>query len=318
MTLFADKTLKPGDFVRKLRKLNGMTQKDLADKIEYSLTQIKRIETGTKDISKEAMNLLSEAFNVDLHHYIFISNTFKIPNQYDEYINLRKLVETREYNKIRNTCARLRTDLGNLQGEMLQLVLYGEAILSTHVDNNYEKSVKLCNEALEVFELIHYIDSLSETIFTEMSYPILFLLTYNYSMLGDDDLVRNLSNALYYHFRDIIFTSSIPVKSDMYHMKKYYIVVTNNLSHQHFFDKDYLKALELIDHAIFLSNKFDIHIHMYYLLELKFKTHYMLDDILNAKKYYYFFLTTCEISGNSQYYKGIIAELKSEYHLLFD
>ncbi len=76
MTLFDDNKIKPSELIKKLRKLKGITQQQLADEIGYSVTHIIRIENGKKDLSKEAISLLTNAFNVDLYQYIQLANKF--------------------------------------------------------------------------------------------------------------------------------------------------------------------------------------------------------------------------------------------------
>ncbi len=318
MTYFASSKIKPNELIRNLRKLKGMTQRQLSDEIGYSVTQIRRIEAGTKEISKEVMKLLSGVFNVDLHQYIYLSNSFESIEVYENYTHLRKLVETTDYSSIQENCAKIRDFYENLEGDLLELVLHSEAILQTHVEKNYFKSIKLCFDALDVFNYRDYIRCLNNGLLNEMSYPLLFLLGYNYSMIGEVDLSNEISSALYFHFKNIVFKSSLPIKSDMYHMKKYYIIVTNNLADQYYNNENYTNSLELINQAISLSNKFSIHIHMFYLLELKFRNLYMLGDIENSKKFFRFFHSTCEISDNLEYFNGIIDELKLNHSLLFD
>ncbi len=318
MTYFANSKIKPNELIRKFRKLKGMTQQQLGDEIGYSVTQIRRIEAGTKEISKEVMKLLSEVFNVDLHQYIYLSSTFESVEAYEDYTHLRKLVETTDYSAIQKNCERIRDSYTDLKGELLQLVLHSEAILHTYIEKDYIESNKLCFEALDVFNYSDYITCLNNGLLNEMSYPVLFLLGYNYSMIEEIDLSDEIFSSLYYHFENIIFSSPVPIKSDMYHMKKYYIIVTNNLADQYYNKKNYVNSLKLIDHAISLSNQFSIHIHMFYLLELKFRNLYMLGDIKNAKKFFRFFHSTCEISDNLEYFDSIIGELKLNHSLLFD
>ncbi len=318
MTYFTNSKINPNELIRKFRKLKGMTQQQLADQLGYSARQIMRIEAGTKEISKEAMKLLSDVFNIDLHQYINLSNSFESVEVYENYTHLRKLVEANDYNAIRENCERIRNSYDDLKGELLQLVLHSKAILQTHIEKNYTESNKFCFEALDVFNYCDYISSLNNGILNEMSYPALFLLAYNYSMIGENNLSDEITSALYDHFENIVFSSTVPIKSDMYHMRKYYIIVTNNLADQYYKNKKYSDSLELIDKAISLSNKFTIHIYMFYLLELKFRNLYMLGDIKNAKKFFRFFHSTCEISDNLKYFYSIIDELKLSHSLLFD
>ncbi len=305
------------ELIKKLRTSRGLTQNQLAEQLGYSVRQLRRIESGDFEISKDAIELLSDKFNVDIHQYKSISTKFKTMECYEEYINLRKAAESADMDYIKSKYEIIKNNPEFQDGEKLQLFLYAESLLIAYSEKDYAKSESKCFEALNLFGHTDYISSLKNGILNEMSYPLLFSLSYNYSFLEKFELSLELNIALYEHFRDTVFKNSLPLKNDMYHMKKYYIGATNNLAHAYYDLKNYDMALEFTDKAISLSNKFNMSVFTHYLLQTKFEIYYELGDIENAKKYYTLFEYTCEINGKNEYLNKIKDELKSKYNLLF-
>ncbi len=306
------------ELIKKLRISKGLTQSQLAAQLGYSVRQYIRMETGNIEISKEAIGLLSKAFNVDIHQYIAISSKFKTMECYEEYINLRKAIENVDNEYIKASCRRLKNNPEFQEGEKLQLILYSEALIISYTTKDYEQSNILCLKALDVFGYSQYIDSLKKGILNEMSYPLLFLLSYNYSNSGKFDLSYQLNFILYNHFKNFVFENSLPIKNGMYHMKKYYIGAANNLAHANYDKKNYEKALEFADIALSLSNKFNISVFTHYVLHTKFEIYYAIGDIENAKKFFNIFEYSCEITGKREYFESILDSIKSKYHQMFE
>ncbi len=304
--------------IKKLRKSRGLTQIALAEQLGYSNRQIMRIESGEADISKEAIELLSKAFNVDIHQYLSISDKFKTFECYEEYIQLRKEVENADLDNIKASYNRLKDNPNFKDGEKLQLILYCNSLILSFCDNEYIKSNEICLKALDVFGYRDYMSFLETNILTEMSYPVLFQMSYNYLNIGEFDRSYRLSTQLYKHFKNLVFENSLPLKNDMYHMKKYYIAATNNLAHLYYELKNYEKALELTNEAVNLSNQFGVNIFTHYVMHTKFQIYYAMGDIENAKKFYNIFEYSCEIHGKNAYYNGVLEHIKSKYHLIFE
>jgi transcriptional regulator with XRE-family HTH domain len=55
-----------GSRIRELRKFSGLSQEEFADKCGYARTYISRIETGTANVSLEAIGTLSAALRLPL------------------------------------------------------------------------------------------------------------------------------------------------------------------------------------------------------------------------------------------------------------
>lgn len=68
-----------GEYLRKLRKSRGLSQRDLADKIGVSYTYISKIENSTlKPPSNKTIGKMAEALDADAEDLLF--NARKIPD----------------------------------------------------------------------------------------------------------------------------------------------------------------------------------------------------------------------------------------------
>lgn len=66
--------LEAGSRIRKIRKENGLTQEQFAEKFNVSVEHIGRIETGKRGVSIDLFVDISCAFNVSLDYLILGRN----------------------------------------------------------------------------------------------------------------------------------------------------------------------------------------------------------------------------------------------------
>ncbi len=301
-----------------LRNLRGITQQELANSVGYSRRQIARIEAGEIEISRDAANTLSKFYKIDINHYINLKSSFNTLSSYDEFINLRNLIDKRDLKGIKENSLRLSNNPEFQTGEKLQLILYCKALILSITKKKYIDSNKLAFQGLSEFNYNNYISALRNEILNETSYQLLFVIGYNYTSLKEFKLAKEINFELYYHFENNIFNNAIPLKSDMYEMKKYYITAINNMANMYFLSSEYNESLALVDKGIEKSVEYNISAILYVLIQLKFEIYYMMDDMENAIKYYNSFESICEITGFIGYFNNIHDELREKYHLLFD
>ncbi len=307
-----------GKLFKELRLKRGITQAELSSKTGYSVRQLSRLENDNTQITNEIIDTLSIFYNVDIQAYMSILNKFSNPNSYTSYINTRDIVENNNFDKLELEFSKL-DNLSDFQtGELLQLKLYCRALISAMNYGDYTSSNSSCYNALDVFNYGDYITSLKVGALTEMSYPVLLLLSYNFSQLDEHELSHELSFELFQHFHNFIFSDYLPIKVDMYHMKKYYIASANNLAQSYFEQLNFEKALEHIDVAIKLSHAFKINLYSHYLFQLKFESLFHLNDLGESKKFLTLFEYTCEANGKTKYFNSVIDTLRLKYKLLFD
>jgi ribosome-binding protein aMBF1 (putative translation factor) len=62
--------MKPGDYLSNFREAQGMTQKDLAEKIGVRVNYLSDMETGQRAISRKTAKIFAKLFNVDAGVFI--------------------------------------------------------------------------------------------------------------------------------------------------------------------------------------------------------------------------------------------------------
>lgn len=306
-----------GILLKELREKRCITQEEFAVELGYSVRQIRRFENDYTLPSADALEKLSHFFNVDVNAYITLSKSFKYVDSYEKYIQLRTLIENSDYSRLEVEYNKLIDNPDFQSGEKQQLLLYSEGLILANLYKNYNDSIDICFKALDIFNYKDYISSLNVGIINDMSYPVLFLLVYNFNCTNETNRSFELSEALYNHFTTKIFNRTIPIKDDMYNMKKYYIVSTNNLAHMYFELNDFTKSLDLANTSEELSNKFRINLYLHYILQLKFEVYYKLGDINSARKFYSKFKFACEFNQKLDYLNSVNDTIKLKYDLLF-
>lgn len=317
MTGYDNKDFSIGLILKQLRVKKGITQNTLSEKTGYSIRQIRRFENDETTLHDEAISVLSRFYNVDLNAYISIESSFNSLDNYSNFVNLRRIIENNEFNKLKVEYDKLHNLADFKCGEPFLLIQYTLALIHSFEYKNYSESSSICINALKAFNYSDYTSSLNNSILVELAYPILFLISYNHVQCDEIDHAYNLSIKLYDHFHSFVFSSPIPLKSDMYHLKKYYIVTANNLADLYFLSNNYEKSLKYLDLALDLAKEFRINLYMHYHMQLKFEIYYKIEDYKNAQRYYTIFENFCELNDKMAYYASVRNEINVQYPLLF-
>lgn len=89
-----------GNRLRKLREARGMTQRDLADRVEIELVQISRYERGQNLPTVETLVTLAEVLKVDVNVLLFGESTKPDFDERDIDLNLPLLERFRDLQKL--------------------------------------------------------------------------------------------------------------------------------------------------------------------------------------------------------------------------
>ena len=69
--------MKPGERIREFRKNKGFTQKEFAEKIDYSQVFLSAIEIGKVEPSREFLKKLNEVFGISSDYILYSDAEFK-------------------------------------------------------------------------------------------------------------------------------------------------------------------------------------------------------------------------------------------------
>ncbi len=306
-----------GDLLKFLRNKKGITQSFLAQELGYTVRQVRRYENNELELSISAIEILSNYYNIDLFNYISVIKKYGSIEVFDEYTSFRKIIESQDFKLIREKRNLLSNDPKFQSDNKLQLIHYSSAILLSYEEKKFKKSLEICHKGLKVSDNLDYINNLETQVLSEMDYPLLFLIGYNYLQLEETDLYYKLTLALYEHFNKFVFNNNTISNFDLTYMKKYHLAATNNLAYLYFGLELYDKSLQKINEGISLSNTYKISIVISYLLHTKLQCLYMLKNYEESKSCYKLFKDTCEINGLISYFDAVYDGLKNKYPLLF-
>ncbi len=76
-----------GSRIKEERRKNGMTQEELAERLEVSIGYISQVERGITKISLDLLGLISRIFNVDVASFITESSVKQNDYMYGELHN---------------------------------------------------------------------------------------------------------------------------------------------------------------------------------------------------------------------------------------
>ena len=86
-----------GQKIRNLRKLNHLTLKQLADKVNLTQPQLSRLENGVNTIQIDTLLQICKIFNVSIADF-FSTETEIIPDHFREFFNANKELTPKQLN----------------------------------------------------------------------------------------------------------------------------------------------------------------------------------------------------------------------------
>ncbi len=302
-----------GKIIKYLRKMNSLTQYQLAEKLSYTRVQISKIESGSIEPSKHVLLKLSSIFKIDLNSLTSIFADFSSMDSYEEYKKLRLAIEHHDQPTIERIWLLLRSRDEFKDGEPLQLMLYSEALVLTYTRQDYLQSISKCIEGISVFYRNSYEEKLKTINLSNTTYSLLALLVANYEFVGDIKSCKKLATTIIENLRTIVFRKELPLMKYSYFMQKCYAVSLNNYAHVCFISGDYNSSIDAINEGIEICNTYSI-LHMLpYLLHLKFENYYLLEDYIAAQLNYDAFKSLLHITNNVKLLKSSKILLETKY-----
>lgn len=243
-----------GVLLKEVREMNNMTLEQLSEDI-CSIRQLSRIESGESNPSLYIIHNISKKLNIDLQQYYriyfcsgsFIAYNFK--SKFDQllinfdFTGLKKLIEKMEF-------------IDEFQeDENRQYILYGKALCSAYLDNNYSMSNNYCMEGLQIEDSAFNLDMIKNKLYSNVGLTMINLLASNYNKVGEADISFSIFENLFLLLENHIFDTPFAMYRSLDFEKKIYQTVSCNLSILNMNKTKYDKSLEYINKGISLSKK---------------------------------------------------------------
>ncbi len=313
--------MKIGNIINQLRKENKMTLQELADKLSFSESYVKKLEYNLRTPTLDTLHQLSVIFNFDFNKFDVILKQFDDLTNYNAFKALRNAISNRDINEIEKIYFEVK-DLPNFaKGEPLQLLYYCKALISFEKEKDYVKTKKLCLQGIKVdFEDFDINDtkSIETFLFTEASFSLLVLLSVQYYYLKDLKDCKNILISLINNMETVVFNKIVPINYISFTHKKTHITLINNLADMYFRENNFEQSYALCEKALKLCKKYDSINIMQLILYLKLENQYMLNCIDDAKKTYTNLVFICELKELPEFLNYVNDNISSKYQLLKD
>ncbi|PKR77283.1 hypothetical protein CEY16_11130 [Halalkalibacillus sediminis] len=226
-----------GRRILELRKYFRMTQKDLCEGI-CTQAYISKIENGSLAIAADILFMIAERFGIDINY--FYDSTYNLRADYslDVEILSRELVQLDEYEELEELIKREEKTPLMQNDKFRQFILWHKSLYLRYLYKDYEQSLKLLNEALDLFQT-------SQKVKSEREVQILLNKGNLYVDIDDYD------NAIKIYLELLEAIKHIPTLTN----KNLEIMIYVNLARTYTLIGQFKKSAELAEKGIFLNRK---------------------------------------------------------------
>lgn len=305
-----------GETLKALRTANNMTQEEVADALGYTRDYIKKLEKRNSEPSYQALEMYSKFFNCNLTKYILALDEFDSIEDYNLFRELKWQISNKNINAIENLFIQLKDNLNFSKGEPKQLLLYAEALIVCIKEKDFNRAINLCIEGLTLDIADFNYNNICNQLFTDTSYSLLICLAGQYLYLNDFEKAKFIVESTYFNFQNVVFNRTLKLNYYSFHIKKMYIIATNNFADIYFREKNFIKSLELCEEGILLCNKYETLNSLEILYKLKFENLYKLERLKESQAAFEIFKSLCLVKNRHSYYKSEIADIKLKYPLI--
>lgn len=301
-----------GELLKEIRNSRGLTQEQLAENI-CSVRQLSRIESGENEPSIYILHNISKRLNIDLQEFYRIYFTSGSFESYNLKLKLGELVASKDNHSLRKFINEIENMSVFQEGENLQYVLYGKAICSSHIDNNYELSNEYCIMGISIEYPNFNIYKMKSISYSNIGLTMINLMASNFNKMGKKELSFKILGILLNILEDFILNTPFPMYRSLDLEKRLYQSTSCNLSILNMNSKDYKKSLDYVNKGIDFSIKEN---HMRFLPELLAqKSRLLLEMGLREKAYevYNNCLNLYKICRNKEEIQMIEQEIENNF-----
>jgi len=305
-----------GILLRQLRETRKLTREQLSLNI-CTPKQIYRIEKGEYEPSLYLLNQLSIKFNMDLNEYfkmhfsnqsiIGFEGIKNINNAFDhnDLVLSKALIE--KYEKLKEF----------KQGENLQHILYGKALYTAVLEENYHLSLDLCIQGIQIENPDFSVENIAASTYSNVGLSIINCISCNYIALNQQETGIKVLFDLLYVIDNYILSSPYPMYQASQFSKKIYQSTINNLSFQLMELGDIKQALHYVNIGIDFTLK-ENNLHFFpELLFMKFKLLYDSHDLTEASEYYQRVIYLYKITNQNEKLDDLVKTAVTEYPEIF-
>ncbi len=199
-----------GELLKEVRNSKKLTLEQLAEDI-CSVRQLFRIEKGESTPSIHILHNISKKLNIDLQEFYRIYFTSGSFESYSLKLKLGELIAGNDNISLKNFITEIENMSDFQEGENLQYVLYGKAICSAYIDNNYLLSNEYCMKALHIEDPNFNICEIEIVPYSNVGLTTINLMASNFSKMKEKEISSKLVESLLLILEDYILNTPFPM-----------------------------------------------------------------------------------------------------------
>lgn len=305
-----------GKLIKELRLKNSLSQSQLAEMVECSEKEIRRIEQDKNTPSIYLLHQLSKVFNMDLNEYYKLAYQYRSFEAYDKFNKLNCAIQKSDINLIDDLISEYENTLDFAEGENLQLIYYGRALCLTIRDEDYNSSIQYCLSGIQVNYPTFSLSTLKLHAYSNTSYAIINTLGCNYLYLNQLPIAKELFLYLCDNIESYILNPTYSLFQSTEFHKKIYQLSLYNISNLCNDMQEYTNALHYAEKGIHFSLESNNIRFLADLFFIKFRSLYHLEQYDGLQKTYKHTIALYEITGQYEKANKLREYLHTEFHKL--
>lgn len=290
---------KIGSVVRELRESKKLTREELAIRLYTSVSTIKRVETNSADVSTELLKQLNKFFQIELHDYFSILNSYGNYKTYLDCMKLKQAIADKDFDCVRVLLASLDKTINRKYKEPYFLYTYSKSLYMIYIGKSSYKSIqKIILSCLVIDNPFDVEFMLKDSLHTFSTYTLINLFSIVCERCGNLEYSNKIIESLYNHLSQNIFNDDNLVEKFKAEYQRLYIAVINNYADSLFQRNDYKKSLEICEYGIEIAVKYQTLQSIEHLYILNAEIHYKLDDVEKSLESFRKFILLCELKNN--------------------
>lgn len=301
-----------GELLKEIRTSNNLTLNELSKDI-CTTRHLSRIEKGESQPSVYVLHHLSKKFNMDLQEFYRIDYTSGSFENKRLRLKIGELIAKGKDDTLEKLIYELETNKDFKEGENLQYILYGKAICSVYIDEDFEQSNLYCLEGIRIEDPTFSIETMEKNLYSNVSLTLINLMGSNYDKMKKGKLSIQIFEKLMIILDNYIQNNPFPMYRSVDIEKKMYQIISFNLSKIHMNNKNYEKSLEFVNKGIDFSIKENYMRFLPELLARKSRLLLEMSQLQKSKETYKICLSLYKLCRNQEDIKDIENEINQNF-----
>ncbi len=302
-----------GELLNKILKEKNVSAYKVSQATNLTKSHIYKILKGEVEPTLYVLYEISIALKLDFEEYYKIARDFNSLQEYENFTYLRELIESKVSVDLLEEKIEKFKIVNINEGKYKQLIYYVKAYILTVKYKNYKKSLEYCSMSLKVKSLLLFENKIEKYITSDVSYNIISLIQYNYTLLNEKARAKSIAFKLIDIIESIYFKNNISNINVPKLVLRTYIAMLNNLSDILLDEKVYNEVIIHCEKGLHILKKYNSIYGLINFCDLLFQSYYLLENLEQSKIYYNKAKSACVICDDVEYLIRIKERIVNKY-----